>query len=82
MGKWKIEDLPKLRDRIDELKNKRSEYIGERKALLKDLKSKFGCSNIDEAKDLYETKNKELDKLRNKLTREFEQFTNKYGDQL
>jgi predicted nuclease with TOPRIM domain len=69
----------RLRREIEEAKQVRSEKMGERQALLRQLKERFGCDSLEDARkrisnlDVQITRrNKKIDQLYRELQRKYD----------
>lgn len=69
-------DLLKLKKDIDEAKQKYSEHKGKKEYLLKELKEKWGCSTVEQAKKKLEKMDAEIDDLASKIEEGLKEIEN------
>jgi hypothetical protein len=68
----------KLKDELDDLKDKQSKYEGKRESLYDRLKKEFKCDNLKQAEQLKEKLSKKITSMTNKLESKIEEFTENY----
>ena len=72
-----FDDFESLKRRVEELTRKRDRASGELKAAISTLKKEFGCSSIEEAKEMLtemEKRERQLAKKYTKAKQEFEEL--------
>lgn len=72
------EQLLEIKQKIEKSRKEFDQLIGERKALMSQLKKEFGCDNYDAAEDLIEKWNEEMTDLQEKLDKSTEELIKKY----
>ena len=73
-----VERLMDLKKEIDQAKLEQASLQGMLNQNLKRLKTEFGCSNIDEAKELLDKLNKDKTNLESKIEKAVTELERKY----
>lgn len=77
-----VRQYEELRDRAADSKALAERAAGARAQLLKQLKEKFGCDSLKEAKRLLKKKREELEAQEEKVKSLVEKFNDEYGKKL
>lgn len=67
-----------LKEMIDEAKDKKTEFSGELKGIMKELKDKWNCPTLQKATDKNDEKAKELKKLNTQFDEYMAELEEKY----
>ena len=71
-------ELLRMKKEVDDSRQKLSELKGQKDFLLKDLKEKWGCSSIAEAKKKVEALQKEVDDLDARIRKGTDELEREY----
>ena len=78
----KIEDLEKLKEKAEEIRQQRDRAQGRLEETEKRLREEFQVNSIDEAEELLEKLEKEEKQAETEFEKALEEFNEKWGDQL
>ncbi len=78
----KVNDIAKLKEQIETLKQKRDKAKGAEELLMTTLKKEHGCKTLEEAKELLASLESQEGKLSKRLERVLAKFEEKWGNSL
>jgi len=79
MKKLDEQDLLDLKKDIDEAKTKQSELIGQKNALMTQLKNDWGCKTVEEAQEKLKTMGEEIEDIEDKIEKGVTDLQEKYN---
>ena len=77
-----IQKWQETKRRVEELKRAKERASGAIELLLKQVKTDFGCKNLQEAEEYLDQLDNEIEQLETKLKKSFSKFEEKYGDRV
>ncbi len=72
-------DLMSLKEEIDQAKTDLSEYQGQRKQMLQELKANWNCITVEEAEVLIKEQKKQIKELEDDITQGLKQLEKDYN---
>ena len=79
MKKLDEQDLLDLKKDIDEAKTKQSELVGQKTALMTQLKNDWGCKTVKEAQEKLKTMGEEIEDIEDKIEKGVTDLQEKYN---
>jgi len=79
MKKLDEQDLLDLKKDIDEAKTKKSELMGQKNALMNQLKTDWGCKTVEEAQVKLKTMGEEIEDIEDKIEKGVTDLQEKYN---
>ena len=79
MKKLDEQDLLDLKKDIDEAKTKQSELVGQKNALMTQLKNDWGCKTVEEAQEKLKTMGEEIEDIEDKIEKGVTDLQEKYN---
>jgi hypothetical protein len=76
------EEFERIKEQVDSLQRQSDRVEGELNAILKEIKEKFGCRTLEEAKRLLDKMSKETSALEKQVKKKQKAFDMKWGDTL
>jgi len=79
MKKLDEQDLLDLKKDIDEAKTKKSELVGQKNALMSQLKNDWDCKTVEEAQKKLKTMGEEIEDIEDKIEKGVTDLQEKYN---
>ena len=79
MKKLDEQDLLDLKKDIDEAKTKKSELVGQKNALMTQLKNDWKCKTVEEAQTKLKTMGEDIEDIENKIEKGVTELQEKYN---
>lgn len=71
-------DLLDLKEEIDQAKTKKAEYVGQKNALMKQLKDTWGCTTLEQAEKKLASIEKQIADLKSSIEEKTAELQSKY----
>ena len=71
-------DLLDLKEEIDQAKTKKAEYVGQKNALMKQLKDNWGCTTLEQAEKKLASIEKQINELKESIEEKTQALQDKY----
>lgn len=71
-------DLLDLKEEIDQAKTKKAEYVGQKNALMKQLKDNWGCTTLEQAEKKLTSIEKQINELKESIEEKTAELQSKY----